>query len=112
MLFHHAAQHFTLAPEAFAFLHSETGVLQAPTDKTCGGEGCQRAARTGQSGHGVKQRRRPHIGIFCRRETVEEPGVDLLVQGFIQLTGEVVNIAEPQIQRNPTFIQQQSMTTC
>ena len=106
---HFTDQHFAFAAEPFTFLHGKACFLQAATDKTGGGKGGQRAARSGQAGHCPEQLRCPHIRIFRRCETIKKPGVDLLIQRIIELVGQRVDIPEPQIQRDASVIQQQTM---
>ncbi len=69
---HHTHKAFPVCPKPLRFLHSESGFLQTAADKTGRRKGRQRAARTRQSGHGVKQILRPHIW-FRWRKAVQKP---------------------------------------
>jgi hypothetical protein len=48
-------------------------------------------------------------GIFRRGKAVKKPGVHLLIQRIIELSGQLIDIAKPQIQRHPPAVQQQTM---
>ena len=106
---HLAGQHLPLAAEAFAFTHGKAGLLQAAADKPCGGKGGQRPAGPRQTCHGIEQILGPHVGIFGRGKAVKKPGVHLLVQRIIQLPGQLIDIAKPQIERHPPAVEQQTM---
>ncbi len=56
---------FPVCAQSPYVLHSESGFLQTAADKTGRRKGRQRAARTRQPGHGVKQILRPHIRVFA-----------------------------------------------
>ena len=106
---HFTGEHFALAAKTFALLHAEAGFLQPATHKTGGGEGRQGAAGSGQSGHRRKQLRCPHVRVFCGGKAVEKPGIYLPIKRIIELVGQLINIAKPQVQRDPTLVQQQTM---
>ncbi len=48
-------------------------------------------------------------GFFRRGKAVKKPGVHLLVQRIIQLPGQLIDIAKPQIERHPPAVEQQTM---
>ncbi len=108
---HLAGQHLPFAAEAFGFTQGEPGFLQAAADKTGGGKSGQRPAGTRQARHGIEQILGPHVGIFRRGKAVEKPGVHLLIQRIIQLSGQLVDIAKPQIERDPSAVEQQTMAS-
>lgn len=66
---------FPVCAQSPYVLHRESGVLQTAADKTGRRKCRQRAARTRQPCHGVKQILRPHIRVFRWRKAVQKPGI-------------------------------------
>ncbi len=89
--------------EAFAAVDLKTGLLQAAAHEAGGGKGGEAASRPGETRHGGEQLIGPHVGIFCRREAVEEPGIHLVIHAGVKLRQQIVDVAEPQIERNAAF---------
>ena len=95
--------------EAFATVDLKPGLLQAAAHEAGGGKGGEAAFRPGETRHGGEQLLGPHVGIFGRCEAVEKPGVDLVIHAGVELRQQFVDVAEPQIERNAAFGQQQTM---
>ncbi len=108
-MLHSADQHVTLAAETFGLLHGKARLLQPAADKACRGEGGERRARARQSRHRVKQMLAPHIRVFGGSKTVKEPCVHLLIHRIIKLVGQIVDVAQPEVQRDASTIQDQAM---
>ena len=53
----------------------------------------------------------PHVRILGGGKTIEEPCVHFLVHRIIKLIGQIIDVAEPQIQRDAPAVQQQTMAT-
>lgn len=107
----YAGEHLPLTAEAFDLCHCETGGLQPAADKTGGGEGSEAGLRSCQSGHGGKQHIPPHIGVFRRREAVQKPGVNLIVQAYVQRGKQRIDIAKADIKNDLAVGQYQAVIT-
>jgi hypothetical protein len=105
---HFAGQHFALAAEPFVFCMvkpascrprrtkpAEVKVASVPPGRA------RRAIALNRSGSTCPD--------FSPGQTVKKPGVHLLIQRIIELVVSVIDIAKPQIQRDPPAIQQQTM---
>ncbi len=86
-------------------LHLETGRVQRAADPAGAGKGADGRAGGCQARQFGEQPGGPHLGVFRRGETVEEPGIDL----GIQLRQLLQHIADQQGQGDPSVIQQQAL---
>ena len=75
------AQHFPLAAKARHFFHRKAHGGEAAADDSGGGECGEGGVGVAQFSDELKQFLGPQIRIFCRRKTIQKPGIDAFCCG-------------------------------
>ncbi|MNH95389.1 hypothetical protein D3C73_480300 [compost metagenome] len=101
------AQDLPFVADAGGAFHLEAGGVEQTPHPAGAGEGADGCTGSGQASQLGKQFGGPHVGVFRRGETVEEPGVD----SGIELRQLLQCIADQQRQGDAAVVQRQALKT-